>query len=182
MIDPEHEVSITRQAELLGISRRTLINRLDEYGIARPRKRDGSGFFEDLKPGNYGLPRPNSMKEMQSPEFKAKATEGPVAFITVKESWNFSMGGTLLRLVRESRDLELAGATARQISRLEALGVSGGEDLGRVLDSARADTASAGGGGSGAGVSSVITNWAFPIPLGDYIIKPIAAPNPRSAS
>jgi hypothetical protein len=25
---------------MLGISRRTLINRLDEYGIARPRKRD----------------------------------------------------------------------------------------------------------------------------------------------
>src|SRR5687767_4005630 len=48
------------------------------------------------------------------------------------------MGGTLLRLVRESKDLELAGATARQVSRLEALGVSGGEDLGRVLDTARA--------------------------------------------
>jgi two-component system response regulator AtoC len=32
----------TRAAEMLGISRRTLINRLDEYGIARPRKRDGS--------------------------------------------------------------------------------------------------------------------------------------------
>jgi two-component system, NtrC family, response regulator AtoC len=30
----------TRAAELLGISRRTLINRLDEYNIARPRKRD----------------------------------------------------------------------------------------------------------------------------------------------
>ena len=26
--------------EMLGISRRTLINRLDEYGIARPRKRE----------------------------------------------------------------------------------------------------------------------------------------------
>ena len=30
----------TRAAEMLGISRRTLINRLDEYVIARPRKRD----------------------------------------------------------------------------------------------------------------------------------------------
>jgi DNA-binding NtrC family response regulator len=30
----------TRAAEMLGISRRTLINRLDEYGIARPRKPD----------------------------------------------------------------------------------------------------------------------------------------------
>jgi DNA-binding NtrC family response regulator len=32
----------TRAAEMLGISRRTLINRLDEYGIARPRKRSDS--------------------------------------------------------------------------------------------------------------------------------------------
>jgi hypothetical protein len=32
--------STSRAAEMLGISRRTLINRLDEYGIARPRKRD----------------------------------------------------------------------------------------------------------------------------------------------
>ena len=30
----------TRAADMLGISRRTLINRLDEYGIARPRKRE----------------------------------------------------------------------------------------------------------------------------------------------
>ena len=30
----------TRAAEMLGISRRTLINRLDEYGIARPRTRE----------------------------------------------------------------------------------------------------------------------------------------------
>jgi two-component system, NtrC family, response regulator AtoC len=30
----------TRAAEMLGISRRTLINRLDDYAIARPRKRD----------------------------------------------------------------------------------------------------------------------------------------------
>jgi DNA-binding NtrC family response regulator len=30
----------TRAAEVLGVSRRTLINRLDEYGIARPRKRE----------------------------------------------------------------------------------------------------------------------------------------------
>jgi hypothetical protein len=49
----------------------------------------------NLRPGNYGVPRPASMKEMQTPEFKAKAQAGPVAFITVKESWNFSMGGTL---------------------------------------------------------------------------------------
>ena len=28
-----------KAADMLGVSRRTLINRLDEYGIARPRKR-----------------------------------------------------------------------------------------------------------------------------------------------
>jgi DNA-binding NtrC family response regulator len=32
----------TRAAELLGISRRTLLKRLDEYGIRRPRKREGA--------------------------------------------------------------------------------------------------------------------------------------------
>jgi hypothetical protein len=30
-------------------------------------------------------------------------------------------------------------------------------------------------GGNNAGISSVITNWCFRIPLGDYIVKPIAA-------
>jgi hypothetical protein len=49
----------------------------------------------NLRPGNYGVPKPDSMKEMQTPEFQAKAKAGPVAFITVKKSWNFSMGGTL---------------------------------------------------------------------------------------
>ncbi len=29
----------TRAAQLLGISRRTLINRLDEYNVPRPRKK-----------------------------------------------------------------------------------------------------------------------------------------------
>jgi transcriptional regulator with PAS, ATPase and Fis domain len=31
----------SRAAEILGVSRRTLINRLDEYGLPRPRKRKG---------------------------------------------------------------------------------------------------------------------------------------------
>ncbi|HEX3916550.1 MAG TPA: hypothetical protein VHW60_04365 [Caulobacteraceae bacterium] len=37
-------------------------------------------------------------------------------------------------------------------------------------------------GGNNAGVSSVVTNWAFPIPLGDYIIKPIAGPAGKAKS
>jgi hypothetical protein len=49
----------------------------------------------NLRPGNYSLPKPGSTKEMQSPEFQAKAKAGPVAFITIKESWDFSMGGPL---------------------------------------------------------------------------------------
>jgi len=49
----------------------------------------------NLPPGNYGLPKPNSMKDMQSPEFQAKLKAGPVGFITIKKSWDFSMGPTL---------------------------------------------------------------------------------------
>jgi DNA-binding NtrC family response regulator len=30
-----------RAAEILGVSRRTLINRMEEYGLPRPRKRRG---------------------------------------------------------------------------------------------------------------------------------------------
>ncbi|GGC48669.1 hypothetical protein [Chelatococcus reniformis] len=37
-------------------------------------------------------------------------------------------------------------------------------------------------GGNNAGVSSVITNWAFPIPLGEYLIKPITTSPIRSAA
>ena len=50
-----------------------------------------------LPPGNYGFPKPGSMKDMQSPEFQAKGKAGPVGFMTIKKSWDFSMGGTLLQ-------------------------------------------------------------------------------------
>ena len=49
----------------------------------------------NLPPGNYGFPKPDSMKEMQSAAFQAKAKAGPVGFMTIKESFNFSMGATL---------------------------------------------------------------------------------------
>jgi hypothetical protein len=48
-----------------------------------------------LPPGNYGFPKAESMKEMQTPEFQAKAKAGPVGFLTIKASWNFNMGSTL---------------------------------------------------------------------------------------
>jgi len=48
----------------------------------------------NLQPGEYGLPKPDSMKDMQTPEFQAKWKAGPVAFITVRQS-DFSMGATM---------------------------------------------------------------------------------------
>jgi hypothetical protein len=51
----------------------------------------------NLPPGNYGIPKPDSMKAMQSPEFQAKLKAGPVAFMTVRAGWNFNMGGTLFQ-------------------------------------------------------------------------------------
>jgi hypothetical protein len=44
--------------------------------------------------GNYGTPKPDSMKDMNTPEFQAKYKAGPVAFITIRPS-NFSMGATM---------------------------------------------------------------------------------------
>ena len=49
----------------------------------------------NLQPGNYGVPKPDSMKDMGSPEFQAKYKAGPVAFITIRPS-DFSMGSTMV--------------------------------------------------------------------------------------
>src|SRR5687768_15792237 len=45
----------------------------------------------NLAPGDYGVPKPSSMKDMGSPEFQQKFKEGPVAFITVRPAGNMSM-------------------------------------------------------------------------------------------
>jgi hypothetical protein len=50
----------------------------------------------NLAVGNYGLPKPDSMKDMNSPEFKAKYKAGPVAFLTIRSS-DFSMGATMVQ-------------------------------------------------------------------------------------
>jgi len=51
----------------------------------------------NLLPGNYGIPKADSMKDMQTPEFQAKVKAGPVGFMTIKAGWNFNMGGTLFQ-------------------------------------------------------------------------------------
>jgi hypothetical protein len=49
----------------------------------------------NLQPGNYGIPKPGSMKEIRSPEFEAKQKAGPVAFITVRPTGDMNMGALL---------------------------------------------------------------------------------------
>lgn len=50
----------------------------------------------NLRPGNYGFPKPDTRAAMDSEAFKAKVKAGPVAFLTVRPS-DFNMGGTLLQ-------------------------------------------------------------------------------------
>jgi hypothetical protein len=49
-----------------------------------------------LRPGGYGFPKPDSMKDMQSPAFQAKYKAGPVAFLTVRPSGDMSMTRNLV--------------------------------------------------------------------------------------
>ncbi|HJU42858.1 MAG TPA: hypothetical protein VJ691_08580 [Vicinamibacterales bacterium] len=51
----------------------------------------------NLAPGDYGVPVPASMKDMNSPEFLQKYREGPVAFITVRPSGQMTMTGSLVK-------------------------------------------------------------------------------------
>lgn len=49
-----------------------------------------------IAPGEYMLPRANSMKEMCTPEFTEKLKKGPVALMTVFPNQTFSMGKSLV--------------------------------------------------------------------------------------
>ncbi len=51
----------------------------------------------NIPPGNYGLPKPASMKDMGSPEFQAKMKAGPVAIITIRPSGEMKMGSNLVQ-------------------------------------------------------------------------------------
>lgn len=48
-----------------------------------------------LPPGDYGIPRPGSMKDLGSAAFKAKQAQGPVLFFTVRPNGDQGMGGPL---------------------------------------------------------------------------------------
>jgi hypothetical protein len=48
-----------------------------------------------LPPGEYMLPRPESMKEMRTPEFKEKFKRGPVLMMTVMPNASMSMAKPL---------------------------------------------------------------------------------------
>jgi hypothetical protein len=48
-----------------------------------------------LPPGDYFMPRPASMAEMKSPEFKEKQARGPVVLMTVFPNGGMQMGGTM---------------------------------------------------------------------------------------
>ena len=49
-----------------------------------------------IPPGDYGMPKAGSMKEMGSPEFLAKFKAGPVAFLTVRPSGDMGMSRNLV--------------------------------------------------------------------------------------
>ena len=49
----------------------------------------------NLAPGDYAVPKPNSMKELGTPEFKAKMAQGPAVFFTVRQPGADFMGATL---------------------------------------------------------------------------------------
>lgn len=50
-----------------------------------------------LRPGDYGLPKADSMKDMSSPEFLAKIKAGPVAWITIRPAGQFNMTASLVQ-------------------------------------------------------------------------------------
>lgn len=51
----------------------------------------------NLAPGSYGMPKPDSMKDMGSAEFQAKMKTGPVAIVTIRPSGEMNMGANLIQ-------------------------------------------------------------------------------------
>ncbi len=57
----------------------------------------GSMREQGLKPGEYGFPWPDSMKEMCSPEMMEKYKQGPVGFMVVLPNGPPAMGKSLVQ-------------------------------------------------------------------------------------
>ena len=51
----------------------------------------------NIPPGDYGVPKPTSMKDISSPAFEEKMKRGPVAFMTVGRPGPMSMGGPMVQ-------------------------------------------------------------------------------------
>ena len=51
----------------------------------------------NIPPGEYSMPRAESMKDMSSPEFIEKQKKGPVAMMTVMQNGPVNMGSSLLQ-------------------------------------------------------------------------------------
>ena len=51
----------------------------------------------NLPSGDYGLPKAGSMKEMGTPEFRAKVEQGPVVYMTVQAKGSLGMGPQLVQ-------------------------------------------------------------------------------------
>jgi hypothetical protein len=62
-----------------------------------PREEEAMNALRPLAipPGDYFIPRADGMKQMRSPEFRQKLTQGPVAVITVMPNGMFSMNRNL---------------------------------------------------------------------------------------
>jgi hypothetical protein len=69
-----------------------------------------------IPPGDYGMPHAGSMEAMRSAAFRDKMRKGPIAFITVRPSGEFSMNSSLIQwfvysLVVSFFSAYIAGAT-----------------------------------------------------------------------
>lgn len=51
----------------------------------------------DLPPGDYMMPRPDSMEAMKKPEFIEKRAKGPVLVMTVMPKGEYNMGASLIQ-------------------------------------------------------------------------------------
>ena len=51
----------------------------------------------NIPPGHYAAPKANSMKEHNTPEFKAKIAKGPVMFMHVRAAKHVNMGKSLVQ-------------------------------------------------------------------------------------